>query len=421
MSTSTTGKVLVVEDDPPIRRQLAEWVEALGLTVVECEDGLQAMDLVADGSFDLVVTDLDLPGADGMDVLEQIRESGLRTDVLVVSGAGSIGAAVLAIKLGAADFLEKPVDRTKLEAEVQKVFRRRRAQSSVSPLAPGNIGRYQVRGLIGRGAMACVFDCYDPKLDRVVAVKVIEGLAALDEAQRTIFLERFRREAQSAAQLSHPNIVGVFDFGEDEVTHQPYLAMERVFGVSLRQLIAGVGRLPLQRTLRIAFQVADGLELAHRHQIVHRDVKPPNILVADGDLAKIFDFGVARVQNSNLTAAGVVVGSVSYIAPEALRGERPDYRADQFALGQVIYEMLSGVPLFRGADFASAAHAVLHEPVAPLTAHGVAIPEALQWTIDRLLAKDPRRRYQDEMQLLHELSAVAAALGLVFELGVPRR
>lgn len=431
MGDTDHGRVLIVEDHDPSRTELAGHVAALGFEVETCDDGLSAKGRLADEHFDLLITDLDLPGADGLDLLELIREGELDTDVLVISGAGSIGTAVLAIKMGATDFLEKPVDPIKLEREIDKVFRARKAKresaepgiGSVPPATglASTIGRYQIRGLIGRGAMATVLEAYDPKLDRTVAVKVIEGLAALEPQRRAVFLQRFRREAQSAARLSHANIVAVHDFGEDSATGQPYLAMERVAGVSLRQLLAAVGRLPLHRALRIAFQIADGLEMAHRHGIVHRDVKPPNVLISDGDLAKIFDFGVARVDNSELTAAGVVVGSVSYMAPEVLRGQQPDPRADQFALGHVLYEMLTSRPLFRGSDFAAAAHAVLHDPVPTLAEAGVPAPEALQWILDRLLAKDPRRRYADEMLLLGELSSVGLGIGMRLELAVPRR
>ena len=441
------GTILVVEDDETIRSRISTLLQSLGYDVTSAEDGLVAVTLIKRQHFDLVITDLDMPNVDGIDLLETIKATELDTDVLLVSGAGSIGTAVLAIKLGAVNFLEKPLEEDQIKAEVRQIFRARKeralrppgdadepprprrpsrptpaidAPGAARPASEAKIGRYLVTRKIGEGGMAQVYECFDPVLRRVVAVKVLDTEQAAELGNRQLYLERFRREAQSAGQLVHPNIATIFDFGEDPEREALYLAMELVDGRPLRKLITTGGPLAVERAVRIVFQTADGLEFAHRRGIVHRDVKPPNILVGEGDTAKILDFGVAKVHNSDLTDSGIVVGSVAYMAPEILQGHPMDHRADQFALGHTLFEMLTGKVLFSGRDFADVAKNVLNYEPPSLAEMGVAAPVELQLLLSRLLSKTPDLRYPDEMELLTELMEIGRSIGVWLDLAVPR-
>ncbi len=439
------GSILVVDDDDQVRDTFRRLLAGLGYDVDSADDGADAIPKIKARSFDLVITDLDMPQVDGMDLLESIKAAEVDTDVLLISGAGSIAMAVLAVKLGAVNFIEKPVTPEKLKSEVRKIFRARRARldSGELPTAAGarrssaaasepptplgaprpssKIGRYLVTRTLGVGGMATVYECFDPLLQRVVAVKTLDRAHARELGNLDLVVERFRREAQAIGKLSHPNIVAIYDFGEDESHHTMWLAMERVEGRSIRQILSGTGPFPFLRALKVVYQVIDGLEYAHRHGVIHRDVKPPNILVSDGDHAKVVDFGVAKVHDSDLTDGNVVVGSIAYMAPEILRGRGVDHRADQFSLGHVVFEMLTGQALFSGSDFAEVAKNVLNRRPPSLSSLGVEVPAAFQSVLDRLLAKDPEERYEHELELLDELAAIGRELGLWLELGKPRR
>src|SRR5262245_29294149 len=206
-----------------------------------------------------------------------------------------------------------------------------------------SIDRYEVQEIIGRGAMGVVYRAVDPVIGRVVALKTI---CSVDErylgelAEDSV--ERFAREARAAGLLSHPNIVTIYDVGQMADTGISYIAMEFVEGKTLRQLVGQGARLSSERVADVALQVSRALDYAHQRGIVHRDVKPANILIRDDGLIKLTDFGVARMGVSELTRTGESVGSPSYIAPEILLDQPVDGRADLFSLGVVLYELLTG-------------------------------------------------------------------------------
>jgi serine/threonine-protein kinase len=196
--------------------------------------------------------------------------------------------------------------------------------------------------------------------------------------------------------------------------------MEYLAGPSLGAVIAAAGRLPWQRAVGVAFQLADALEFAHRNQVIHRDVKPANIIVQDGDVVKILDFGIAKLANSELTVPGTFIGSPRYLAPESFRGARIDYRADQFSLASVLYEMLAGAPAFDFSSFYAGMHYILSEEPAPLATLGVDAPSLLGDILERLHQKDPERRYYNEMRLLDDLMELGELAGLTLQLAVAR-
>jgi beta-lactam-binding protein with PASTA domain len=258
--------------------------------------------------------------------------------------------------------------------------------------------RYELGEEIGRGGMADVYLAHDRLLDRQVAVKVLSPTFASDPTN----FERFRREAQSAAGLNHPNIVAVYDWGEDDDT--PFIVMEYVPGQTLRDLIQGYGRLSPNEAARIAAEIADALSFAHEHGVVHRDVKPGNVLITPQGQVKVTDFGIARADTGDpLTKTGSVLGTATYFSPEQAQGFSLDGRSDVYALGVVLYEMVTGDPPFTAASPVSVAYKHVREAATPPSAIVRDLPGAMDRIVLTALAKDVGARYQSAQDLRGDL------------------
>ncbi|MGI5179505.1 protein kinase domain-containing protein [Dactylosporangium sp. CA-152071] len=268
-------------------------------------------------------------------------------------------------------------------------------------------GRYELRSVIGRGGMADVWLAFDGRLDRPVAVKMLHDQGGADPS----IPERFEREAHTAARLSHPSIVAVYDVGVDGVT--PYLVMELVQGHSLADELAR-GPLDPRRAVRIAEQVCDALAAAHDAGVVHRDVKPANILIGDEGRVKVCDFGIARITDraqAALTAPATVVGTSSYMAPEQVLGEPVDARTDLYALGCVLYAMLTGRPPFTEGSPVQIAWQQIHQAAVPVTVLRPGLPPRLAGLVGALLAKRARDRPASAAQVRAALSGAAGGTG----------
>ena len=262
-------------------------------------------------------------------------------------------------------------------------------------------GRYRIQRKLGAGGMADVYLAEDQELGRRVAIKILNGRHAND-AQ---FIERFRREAKNAAALNHPNIVSIYDRGEAEDTY--YIAMEYLDGRTLKELIVGRGAAPINVAIEYARQILSALRFAHRHGIVHRDIKPHNVLVDGEGRVKVTDFGIARAGTSQMTETGSIVGTAQYLSPEQARGGEVDPRSDLYSLGIVLYELLTGKTPFDGETPVEIAMKHLSTAPKPPSKLRPDIPRELDMVVLRALAKNPDDRYQSADEMEADLERVA--------------
>jgi serine/threonine protein kinase len=275
------------------------------------------------------------------------------------------------------------------------------------------LGRYEILAELGRGAMGAVFCARDPKIDRTVAIKTISvPSASAQEAEH--FRQRFFREAQAAGKLSHPGIVTIYDIGEDEPSHTPFIVMECVQGQSLEALVAAEagpthsGLLPQATALDLIKHIAEALDYAHSQGIVHRDIKPANILVTATGQPKIADFGIAKVALSEITLPGHVVGTPAYMSPEQLNGKPVDGRSDLFSLGVVAYWLLTGVKPFDGGSLTEVCVQVVTKEPLPASQVRAGLNTDFDYVLGRALAKDPAMRYQSGRELAADIEDLQA-------------
>jgi serine/threonine-protein kinase len=264
-------------------------------------------------------------------------------------------------------------------------------------------GRYRLDAQIGAGGMSTVYKAFDVNLERVVAIKLLHREMSADSDQ----LERFRREARAVAQLSHPHIVGVIDAGEDE--NRPYIVFEYVEGETLKDRIRRMGRLPIDESLAYAIEIARALGSAHTHEIVHRDVKPQNVLLDPEGSAKVTDFGIARsLRDDGLTADGRVLGTTDYVSPEQALGHDVDGQSDIYSLGVVLYEMLTGDVPFHGENQISVAMKHVREDLPDIQRMRPEVSATTAAVLDRMTEKDLAHRYSDIPMLVADLEDALA-------------
>jgi predicted ATPase len=279
-------------------------------------------------------------------------------------------------------------------------------------LEPGSkLGPFEIIAPLGVGGMGEVYRARDTRLNRPVAIKLLpDGLSKSGER-----LERFEQEARSASTLNHPNIVTIYELGQEGERH--YIAMELVEGRTLRQLMAAES-LPMRKLIEIAAQVAEGLSKAHEAGITHRDLKPENLMVSPDGLVKILDFGLAKLvapaggpsdprgTSTSITSSGLIIGTAGYMSPEQAGGEAVDFRSDQFSFGLVLYEMVAGKCPFHRKTVAETLVAILREEAAPVAMQNREAPAPLCWAIERCLAKEPEKRYAATRDLARELATI---------------
>jgi serine/threonine-protein kinase len=266
-------------------------------------------------------------------------------------------------------------------------------------------GRYELEELVGSGGMSSVYRAHDRLLERTVALKILHEQFTRDDD----YVERFRREARAVAQLAHPNIVTVIDRGEQD--GRQFIVFEYVDGMNLKELMTQEGPLSPREAIELALQVARGLSFAHESGLVHRDVKPQNVLLDADGRAKVTDFGIAHaVDVDGMTITGTIMGTSNYIAPEQARGQPVDEQTDVYSLGCVIYELLAGDVPFDGDNFVAVAMRHVNDPVPSVRDVRPDVPPRLDWAIQQAMAKDHDERFESMADFAAELEACHAEL-----------
>lgn len=324
-------------------------------------------------------------------------------------GSTSTESREISERAGTSGWQTQDQDEPQAEAEdLESRFDLTVLGSSTRAGALGSLGKYHVLRTVGHGGMGVLFEAYDDHLQRTVAVKVLNrALSSSATARR-----RFIREARAAAAVNHPNVVTIH--AVEEHAHLPFLVMEFVHGKSLREHLRQKGQLGALEAIRISAQIAAGLAAAHAQGVIHRDVKPGNVMLEGGERVKITDFGLARAASDNvdLTSAGRALGTPAYMAPEQVSGKKLDARADLFALGCVMFAMVNGRSPFHGQNVLEIAHNVLHLEPPRLDAAGGDVPPFYADMVARLLEKDPDRRYQSAAEVADILNRHLTQLNL---------
>ena len=269
---------------------------------------------------------------------------------------------------------------------------------------PQRLGKYEIKSALGRGAMGIVYKAFDPHIERHVAIKTVRKDLVEPELAAQ-YMARFRNEAKAAGRLHHPNIVGVYEYGEDEQV--TFIVMEYVEGAGLREYLNRRASFDFGQLVALMEQLLDALEFAHAQGVVHRDIKPSNLIVTGKGLLKVADFGIARVDASNLTMVGMTMGTPPYMSPEQCRGAEVDHRSDLFSTGVVLYELLTGERPF-GGSLDSVTYKICHEEPPPPSKHSaLKLPAEVDQLVATALAKDPAARFQDARTFHDALRDVA--------------
>lgn len=267
------------------------------------------------------------------------------------------------------------------------------------------IGKYKVIDELGKGAMGIVYKALDPDINREVAVKLIRFDMISDESDKEDTVKRFIREAQSAGKLQHPNIITIYEVGREK--DQTFIVMQYVDGDSLKDAISSGKKFSSEEIIDMMTCLCDALDFAHQNKIVHRDIKPGNILLDKWGRPFLVDFGVARVEMSTMTQSGAIVGTPSYMSPEQIMGRPVDARADIFSLGIIIYEMLTGKRPFEGDHITTIVYKIMNEDPQSVRELKKDLPEGFEYILKRALAKDPQKRYQTCKELASDLRNIA--------------
>jgi serine/threonine protein kinase len=396
-------KVLIADDDPIWRKLLEQNIRAWGYEVVMAEDGRQAWDILQGKQAPRVaMLDWQMPELDGVEICRRIRRNLNLPFVytIILTGRDTREDMVIGLESGADDYLVKPVDMAILRSRLIAAVRIVKAVPPPRPI-PG----YQLLGRLGAGAMATVYKARQVSLDRLVAVKILPKKFR----ELPSFVKRFYAEGRAAAKLNHPNIVAALDVGRHGDIH--YFVMEYVEGHTVYEHIVKEGPYSEADALSVGIHVANALNHAHQAGLIHRDVKPKNILITREGVAKLADMGLARAVSDREAAAaeaGKACGTPYYIAPEQIRGDvNIDFRADIYTFGVTLYHMVTGRLPFEGTGPSAIMRKHLRETPLPPDHLNPELTDGICEIIELCMAKDPAKRYAATAHLIEDLQAVA--------------
>lgn len=267
------------------------------------------------------------------------------------------------------------------------------------------LGKYEIRRELGRGAMGVVYEAFDPQIERAVAIKTILK-SSVDKAEAEEAFSRFRREARAAGRLAHPKIVSIYEYGEDD--EMAFIVMELIRGKELKDFFDREERFSIGDSIRIVMQILDALDFSHSRNVVHRDIKPANIMITEDGQIKIADFGIAKIDTSSLTQAGVVLGTPTYMSPEQFIGREVDHRTDIYSTGVLLYQFLTGERPFTGSVI-TIMHQAVHKEVPPPSRLNAGVSKQLDEVVQKAMAKKPEDRFQSAAEFMAALKAADKA------------
>jgi len=405
------ARVLLVDDDPELLAALQQVLQEAGFEVVASTSGAEALTFLQELPPDAAVLDVVMPGSSGYEILANLRSNPVTASIplIFLSGLSSAKERVRGLAAGADDYLVKPFEPAELILRLRKLLARRQESPAGAPaevaleaavarleqvlFSGGNVrglqlGRYQLDAILGEGGHGVVFRAFDRTLLRPVAIKMLHFPEASEDPQE--LRSSLLKEAVLAARLAHPHIVAVYDF--QETSRAAFIAMELVEGAGLDRYILAKGRLSSEETALVGKAVAQALAAAHAQRVIHRDLKPGNVLLGREGAIKVSDFGIATFLSSQAKRPGEIFGTPGFLAPECIRGQSYDEKGDLFALGVTLYLCLVGkAPFSAGNILETLERTLLHEPEPP---HQL-VPEAdpqLSDLVMRLLAKERGKR-----------------------------
>ena len=450
------ARVLIVDDDEELAERLNLWLTHEEHYCETVYNGAEAFNLLKSKEYELVILDWDLPGMKGIDVCKNFRESGGSTPILMLTGHTNMSDKEMGFDAGADDYLTKPFHLKELSARVKAIVRRSSMVDTtkqviaaarpdiyyklcpecglsyslekercddchvllktekMDPAIGAVFGeRYELDSVIGSGGMSVVYKAKHKLMNSVVAIKLLDPRLV----RQQIAVRRFQLEAQAASRLKHPNVIIVHDFGITP-EGQPYMVMDFLSGRSMVDFLDETPQIEAARAKRIFSQVASGLAHAHKSGVVHRDVKPNNIIIdrdhSGEESVKLVDFGIAKMINDaespqhRLTRAGECFGTAMYMSPEQCRGKDVDQRSDIYSLGCVMFEALTGLPPFEGDNDLDTLqmHLMQEPPTLKERRPDLQIPGEFEFIIQKCLSKEAEDRYQSMDELILDLSQI---------------
>ena len=394
--------ILVVDDEEYVRDFLFDALKAVPYNVESASNANDAVTLLEKNSFDLILSDINMPGISGMELLSLCREKYSDTEIILITGDPELDSAIDSIKRGAFDYLSKPILPDKLYERVKSALKKRQEKVEVLSRTKTEIqssGYFEIR-ILGAGNEGTVF--LVEKNHKQYAMKILNRYDNGDPLHE-IKMRRFLREIEILSTIDHPNIVKLINHGMLENDKIPYIVMEYIQGQTLNTLMK-TGEFSTEEKIKIIIQVADVLKEVHKRDIIHRDIKPANIMITDDNVLKLMDFGIARLKDSNLTMTCELLGSPAYMSPEAFDGSiEKDCRSDIFSLGVLAYELFLGVRPFIADSIAELIHKIEHDDPVPPSRIIPDFPEYLQNIILKMLEKNQEDRFQSMEELITAL------------------